>query len=210
MKNMKRKNPIRLVVCAAVLALATVLSGCNVDPEQIADLVGAMAQNPGKTQEIMQEAADAEGARTDAATADAGETGTDAADGKTEDPSKAVSDGDADEDTPRLPDRDIYIICTSDIHCGIDQGFGYAGLAQILDNIRAQGADIILVDNGDHVQGEPIGTITEGQAIIPIMNSLGYDVAIPGNHEFDYGIEEFFKYPELADFPYISCNRSGS
>ena len=110
------------------------------------------------------------------------------------------------EDLPSLPTRDIYVLCTSDIHCGVDQGFGYAGLAQIRDNLKAEGCDIILVDDGDHVQGEAIGTITRGEAIIPIMNAMQYDVAIPGNHEFDYGLDELMKYTELADFPYISCN----
>lgn len=182
------------MVCVAMLVLATMLSGCNATPDQIAQLVGAMAENPEKTQEIVQEAADAGKGQTDAAT------------GKAEDTANVTSDSDAADDTPSLPDRDIYIICTADIHCGVDQGFGYVGLEQILDNLKAQGCDVILVDNGDHVQGEPIGTVSNGEAIIPIMNSLGYEIAIPGNHEFDYGIDEFFKYTGMADFPYISCN----
>ena len=101
---------------------------------------------------------------------------------------------------------DIYILFTSDVHCGIDKGFGYAGLQQVRDTLEAQGYETILVDDGDAIQGEPIGTLSEGEAIIDLMNDLNYDVAIPGNHEFDYGMPRFLELVEKADFPYISCN----
>ena len=101
---------------------------------------------------------------------------------------------------------DIVILYTSDVHCGIDQGFGYAGLQQVRDYLIAQGNDVILVDDGDNIQGEPIGTMTKGEALIDLMNEMGYSVAIPGNHEFDYGMEQFLELTKKADFPYISCN----
>ena len=101
---------------------------------------------------------------------------------------------------------DIYILFTSDVHCGIDKGFGYAGLQQVRNTLEAQGYETILVDDGDAIQGEPIGTLSEGEAIIDLMNDLNYDVAIPGNHEFDYGMPRFLELVEKADFPYISCN----
>jgi 2',3'-cyclic-nucleotide 2'-phosphodiesterase (5'-nucleotidase family) len=61
---------------------------------------------------------------------------------------------------------DIYILFTSDVHCGIDQGFGYAGLRQVRDGLEAKGYETILVDNGDSIQGESIGTLSRGEAII--------------------------------------------
>ena len=103
-------------------------------------------------------------------------------------------------------EKDIVILYTSDIHCGIDQGFGYAGLQQVRDYLIAQGNDVILVDDGDNIQGEPIGTMTKGEALIDLMNQMGYSVAIPGNHEFDYGMDNFLALAEKAEFPYISCN----
>lgn len=48
--------------------------------------------------------------------------------------------------------------------------------------------------------------MTTGEAIIGLMNDVGYDVAIPGNHEFDYGMDRFLELTEMADFPYISAN----
>ena len=101
---------------------------------------------------------------------------------------------------------EVYIIYTSDVHCGIDQGFGYAGVTQIRNTLEAEGYTTILVDNGDSIQGETIGTLTKGEAIIELMNGMGYDIAVPGNHEFDYGTERFLELTEKAEFPYICCN----
>ena len=101
---------------------------------------------------------------------------------------------------------DVIILFTSDVHCGIDEGFGYAGLKQIRDNYEAQGYTTILVDDGDSIQGDTVGTIGKGEAIIDLMNALEYDVAIPGNHDFDYGMERFLELTEMADFPYVCCN----
>ena len=102
-------------------------------------------------------------------------------------------------------DQDILILFTSDVHCGIDQGWGYAGLYAVKENL-SKDYNVLLVDDGDAIQGEPIGTMTKGEAIIDIMNVMGYDVAIPGNHEFDYGMDRFLELTEKAEFPYISCN----
>ncbi|MCR5233931.1 MAG: bifunctional metallophosphatase/5'-nucleotidase [Lachnospiraceae bacterium] len=101
---------------------------------------------------------------------------------------------------------DVYILFTSDIHCGVDQGFGLAGLEQVRDTLEAQGNTTILVDDGDSVQGEPIGTLTRGEAVIKLMNEAGYDLAIPGNHDFDYGMDRFLELVDMAGFPYICCN----
>ena len=108
---------------------------------------------------------------------------------------------------PVAKNGEIVILFTSDIHCGIDQGFGFAGLAQIRDTLEAQGYTTILVDDGDAIQGESVGTISKGETIVNLMNEIGYDVAIPGNHEFDYGMERFLELAKTkANYKYISCN----
>ena len=102
-------------------------------------------------------------------------------------------------------EKDVIVLYTSDVHCGVDQGWGYAGLYTIKESLSASN-HVFLVDDGDAIQGEPIGTMTRGEAIINIMNTVGYDIAIPGNHEFDYGMERFLELTEKANYPYISCN----
>lgn len=110
----------------------------------------------------------------------------------------------AGEEAPALQ-KDLMILFTSDVHCGIDQGFGYVGLAAIRD-YYAKDNYVLLVDNGDAIQGEPVGTMTRGSAIIDLMNALKYDVATIGNHEFDYGMDTFMELSKKASFPYISAN----
>ena len=101
--------------------------------------------------------------------------------------------------------KNLVILFTSDVHCGIDQGWGYAGLYAVKESLSADNY-VMLVDDGDAIQGEPVGTMTTGEAVIDIMNAVGYDLAIPGNHEFDYGMDRFLTLAEKANFPYLSCN----
>lgn len=130
--------------------------------------------------------------------------GAAASGGSTGEPAAAAEDSQArDENEDK---KDIMILYTSDIHCGIDEGFGYAGLEQIRKYEQGKGYEVILVDDGDNIQGDPLGLLTKGDALIDLMNKMGYSVAIPGNHEFDYGVDNFLSLAEKAQFKYISCN----
>ena len=103
----------------------------------------------------------------------------------------------------------IVILHTNDVHCGIDDSIGYAGLAAYKSEMEAQyGADrVTLVDAGDAIQGGAVGTLSDGAYVIDIMNQVGYDLAVPGNHEFDYGTGNFLDLAtNRAKFPYLSCN----
>ena len=119
-----------------------------------------------------------------------------------------TDDGKDDPEKGRQAEKngEVYILYTSDVHCGIDEGFGYAGLVQIRNSLETQGYEVLLVDDGDALQGEAIGTLTKGEAIIGLMNDAGYDVAVPGNHDFDYSVEHFLELAAKAEFKYISCN----
>ncbi len=108
--------------------------------------------------------------------------------------------------TPEGQSRGIMVLYTSDVHCSVDEGFGYAGLQEVREALKAQGYDVVLVDDGDNVQGKAIGTLTRGEAPMELMNRMGYDVATPGNHEFSYGMDAFFALTGEAAFDYISCN----
>ena len=101
---------------------------------------------------------------------------------------------------------DIMVLFTSDVHCGVKDNFGYAGLKKFRDYYESKGYETILVDDGDAIQGDYIGYFSKGETIIDIMNAVGYDVAIPGNHEFDYGVDRFLELSQKADYHYISCN----
>ncbi len=121
-------------------------------------------------------------------------------------PEEGLADAEEEEPEPVEGNGRIVLLYTSDVHCGVDQNFGYEGLKAIREAVEDAGYSTILLDNGDAVQGERIGDESLGEAIIPIMNGLRYDVAVPGNHEFDYGIEQFRRLVRMADFPYVCCN----
>ena len=84
--------------------------------------------------------------------------------------------------------NDIVILYTNDVHCAVDDNIGYAGLAAYKKEMQAAYNYVALVDCGDSVQGDVIGTLSKGEYLVDIMNELGYDFASFGNHEFDYTI----------------------
>ena len=104
---------------------------------------------------------------------------------------------------------DITILYTNDVHTYIDKQspkLTYAAIADLKQSYQDAGKDVLLVDAGDHVQGTAYGSMDEGASIIKLMNAAGYDVATPGNHEFDYGMDRAKAIMKEADFPYLSCN----
>jgi len=115
----------------------------------------------------------------------------------------------------------IVILCTNDVHCETDQwkdedgtveNLGYPGVAAYKREMEAQyGEDnVTLVDAGDAIQGSAIGTLSDGAYLVDIMNQVGYDYAVPGNHEFDYGMDKFLALAagedKRADYTYLSAN----
>lgn len=193
------------LACCLTVALLAFLTACTgaqgssstagAEPAPAAtaqnDAGGTASQESGQNTE-----ADQAGAQTEVQvleTAEAGQT-------------SAQTESPAGEQESSEKNGDVIILYTSDIHCGVDQGFDLIGLRQVRDSLEAQGYTTILVDDGDAIQGEVMGTVTKGEAMIELMNAMKYDIAIPGNHEFDYGMDQFLGLTKQAEFPYISCN----
>ena len=104
---------------------------------------------------------------------------------------------------------DVTILYTNDVHTYIDNKSPkptYAAIAALKKSIEDTGRDVLLVDAGDHIQGTAYGSMDDGATIIELMNEAGYDLATPGNHEFDYGMARAKAVLREADFPYVSCN----
>ena len=104
-----------------------------------------------------------------------------------------------------IPEKDLIILYTGDVHCAIDKGWGYAGLYSMKEAL-AKDHDVLLVDSGDYLRGETPGMLTRGSAIIEIMNTLGYDAVTLGNHEFSYGPDRLAELAGMANFPFVCCN----
>ena len=103
----------------------------------------------------------------------------------------------------------VTILYTNDVHTYIDNKspkLTYQGIAALKKSYEDVGQNVLLVDAGDHIQGTAYGSMDDGATIIKLMNEAGYDLATPGNHEFDYGMDRAKAVMKEADFPYISCN----
>ena len=98
------------------------------------------------------------------------------------------------------------ILHTNDAHVAFEDNIGYDGLALYKKELEAVYDHVLLIDAGDAIQGAPIGSVSKGAEIIRMMNRLGYDLAVPGNHEFDYGLEALDDCAEALDCGYTCAN----
>ncbi len=119
----------------------------------------------------------------------------------------------------------LRILSTTDLHVHVhpydyyaDKPIDTVGLsrtASIIEEVRAESTNSILVDNGDFLQGNPMGDyiayergMHEGDMhpVMQAMNVLGYDCGTLGNHEFNYGVDFMDKVVKGAEFPMICAN----
>jgi len=101
---------------------------------------------------------------------------------------------------------DIVILHINDVHSGLNDTVGYDGFVLYRDEMKKKYKNVITVDVGDHLQGGSICAISNGEAIIKLMNSIEFDVTILGNHEFDYGIEQLQKLGGNITSKYVCSN----
>ncbi len=102
--------------------------------------------------------------------------------------------------------NDIVILYTNDTHAYIDGPLSFDTIGALKKNLEKQYRYVLLVDAGDHLQGTAFGSMDQGASVLQLMNKAGYDLATPGNHEFDYGMDSFLERAREAEFPYLSCN----
>ncbi|WP_445680968.1 bifunctional 2',3'-cyclic-nucleotide 2'-phosphodiesterase/3'-nucleotidase [Radicibacter daui] len=119
----------------------------------------------------------------------------------------------------------LRLIETTDVHVNIfpydyyrdreDNTVGLARTAALLNGARAEAPNSLLLDNGDFLQGNPMGDFMayerglDGTNVHPVMkamNLLGYDAATLGNHEFNYGLDFLNKALAGANFPFVLAN----
>lgn len=115
----------------------------------------------------------------------------------------------ADEVSTVQAKKEIVVLYTNDAHNAYlkDDGcLGYASVAAYKKQLESEGHQVVLVDGGDAIQGGVIGALSKGQYIADIMGKTGYSVAIPGNHEFDFGMDNFLNIASKSDYEYVSCN----
>ena len=110
----------------------------------------------------------------------------------------------------------LTILHTNDVHSRIEafpqDGSRYAGLggvakrAKLIEKIRKEQENVLLLDAGDIFQGTPYFNFFGGELEFKLMSEMGYDAATIGNHDFDAGIDGLNKQMHLASFEVINCN----
>ncbi|SFI09985.1 5'-nucleotidase [Tindallia magadiensis] len=104
----------------------------------------------------------------------------------------------------------LVILHTNDIHGRVSEGrfdgMGLERIATLVNGYREKHDNVLLLDAGDAIHGMPIATIERGASIIRIMNAMGYDLLVAGNHEFNYGKERLSELDNISDFPIIAAN----
>ena len=109
----------------------------------------------------------------------------------------------------------LTILHTNDTHSRIDPfptGSKYAGLggmakrAHLIEQIRKEDNQVLLLDAGDIFQGTPYFNMYGGELEFKLMSEMGYDATTLGNHDFDAGVDGLIKQLPLANFPFLNTN----
>lgn len=120
------------------------------------------------------------------------------------------------QNIPLYGSKKITILHTNDQHSRIEpfdasytknpnQG-GFARRASLIEKIRAEENNVLLLDSGDIFQGTPYFNFFGGELEFKLMSMMKYDASTMGNHDFDNGLEGFLKVKPNADFPFICSN----
>ena len=108
-----------------------------------------------------------------------------------------------DSTTPDLPAKPIVILYENDVHCSVE---GYPLLVSMRNKCKANTDYVSTVSCGDFASGGIVGAISKGEEIVKIMNHVGYDAVVLGNHELDYGATQMFKLTDSLDAPVLCAN----
>ena len=110
----------------------------------------------------------------------------------------------------------LTILHTNDVHSRIEpfpmdgsrfQGLGgVARRATLVEQIRQEQRNVLLLDAGDMVQGTPYFNLFGGKVELELMSKMGYDAGTFGNHEFDNGLEGLAGMMAYANFPFLTAN----
>lgn len=110
-------------------------------------------------------------------------------------------------DTSDTPD--LIILHTNDIHGRIEVAEGLLGMPTIktlVEDYRARYGNVLVLDAGDTLHGRPIANQLQGRSVVETMNAAGYDVMVPGNHDFNFGYPHLLELENLMEFDLVAAN----
>ena len=105
---------------------------------------------------------------------------------------------------------ELTIIHTNDIHARVVEGkydgMGMARIKTFIDQAKAASDKVLVLDAGDAFHGTTFATLEKGKSVVNVFNEVGYDVMVPGNHDFNYGQDVLLELAEMANFDMVAAN----
>lgn len=105
---------------------------------------------------------------------------------------------------------EIIILHTNDTHsrveAGIYDGMGFARISSLVKEYKEKNNNVLVLDAGDTFHGQTIANLVQGESIARILNQIGYNAMVPGNHDFNYGYERLLELNDITDLPIITAN----
>ncbi len=105
---------------------------------------------------------------------------------------------------------EITVLHTNDTHSRVEEGeydgMGFAKIASLVKEYRVKNPDLLVLDAGDTFHGQTIANLVNGESIARILNVIGYDALVTGNHDFNFGQERLLELNEITDFPILAAN----
>ena len=105
---------------------------------------------------------------------------------------------------------EITILHTNDTHSRIEAGkyagMGFAKISSLINDYRSQSENVLVLDAGDTFHGQTIANLVKGESVVKVLNAIGYDAMVPGNHDFNYGQQRLLELDQMADFPILAAN----
>ncbi|MFC4601418.1 5'-nucleotidase C-terminal domain-containing protein [Cohnella hongkongensis] len=103
----------------------------------------------------------------------------------------------------------LQIVHFNDVHSRVeesDTSIGYAKIAALIEQLKASNPNTLVLDAGDTLHGQTIANLVKGESIVEILDILGIDAMVAGNHDFNYGHERLSELAEKASFPILAAN----
>ncbi len=107
-------------------------------------------------------------------------------------------------------DTKLVVMHTNDTHARVNEGkydgMGFAKILTLINEVKAENPNVLVLDAGDTFHGTTIASLVQGESIVQIMNMIGYDAMVAGNHDFNYGQERLVELAGMANFPILAAN----
>lgn len=107
--------------------------------------------------------------------------------------------------------HEIVILHTNDVHARVkaderEKAIGYGKIKTYKDELVKEGKTVLMLDAGDTFHGTTFATISRGDSIVKLLNEVGYDYMVPGNHDFNYGYQRLVELTGKGNFKTLASN----